>query len=59
MDEAIALFPNDANFLYVRGQSYLELNKFPEACRDLSRVKQLASVDWFDTLLPVICRNNN
>jgi TonB family protein len=58
MDEAIALFPNDANFLYVRGQAYLEQNKFPEACRDLSRVKQLASVNWFDTLLPVICKNN-
>ncbi|MFN7115748.1 MAG: TonB family protein [Saprospiraceae bacterium] len=58
MDEAINAFPNDANFLYVRGQAYLEQNKFPEACRDLSRVKQLASVNWFDTLLPVICRNN-
>lgn len=59
MDEAINAFPNDANFLYVRGQAYLEQNKFPEACRDLSRVKQLASVNWFDSLLPVICRSNN
>lgn len=58
MSEGIVSFPNDANFLYVRGQAYLELNKFPEACQDLSRVKQLASVDWFDTLLPVICRTN-
>lgn len=59
MDEGINLFPNDANFLYMRGQAFLELNKFPEACRDLSRVKQLASVNWFDSLLPVICRSNN
>lgn len=58
MDEGVNLFPNDANFLYVRGQAYLEMNKFPEACRDLTRVKQLASVNWFDTLLPVICKNN-
>ncbi len=58
MGEGIALFPNDANFLYVRGQAYLEQNKFPEACQDLSRVKQIALVDWFDTLLPVICRTN-
>lgn len=58
MSEAIALFPNDANFLYARGQAYLEQNKFKEACQDLTRVKQLASVNWFDTLLPVICRNN-
>ncbi len=58
MDEGIDLFPNDANFLYVRGQAYLEMNKFTEACRDLTRVKQIALVDWFDTLLPVICRNN-
>lgn len=58
MSEGIQSFPNDANFLYVRGQAYLELNKFPEACQDLTRVKQLASVNWFDTLLPVICRAN-
>jgi tetratricopeptide (TPR) repeat protein len=58
MSEGVALFPNDANFLYVRGQAYLEQNKFPEACQDLSRVKQLASVDWFDNLLPVICKAN-
>lgn len=58
MTEGVALFPNDANFLYVRGQAYLEQNKFPEACKDLTRVKQLASVDWFDNLLPVICKAN-
>ncbi len=56
MSEALALFPNDANFLYARGQSYLEMQKFPEACADLSKVKAIASVDWFDTLLPIICR---
>lgn len=56
MNEAIALFPRDANFLSVRGQAYLKQNKFPEACADLTLVKSLASVDWFDSLLPVICR---
>ncbi|MBK7872033.1 MAG: energy transducer TonB [Saprospiraceae bacterium] len=56
MSEGIALFPRDANFLAVRGQAYMEMNKFPEACADLSLVKSLASVDWYDSLLPVICR---
>ncbi|MDX1941007.1 MAG: TonB family protein, partial [Saprospiraceae bacterium] len=56
MSEGIALFPRDANFLAARGQAYMEMNKFPEACADLSLVKALASVDWYDSLLPVICR---
>ena len=56
MSAAIDKFPRDANFLYVRGQAYLEMNKFPEACADLSLVKSIDSVDWFDSLLPVICR---
>lgn len=56
MTEAINMFPQDANFLYSRGQAYLTMNDFPNACVDLTKVKAIASVDWFDTLLPVICR---
>lgn len=55
MTEAISMFPKDANFLYTRGQAYLNLNRFPEACADLSLVKAIALVDWFDSLLPIIC----
>ena len=55
MSEAIEQFPRDANFLYTRGQAYLEMNSFPEACADLSLVKSIASVNWFDSLLPIIC----
>ncbi len=55
ISRAIELFPNDANFLYMRGQAYLEMNRFAEACADLTLMRSLALVNWFDTLLPVIC----
>ncbi len=56
MTEAIELFPNDANLLYVRGQAYLEMNLFEEACIDLSKVKRIALIRSFDTILPLICK---
>ncbi len=56
MSQAIALVPKDANFLAIRGQAYLEMNRLAEACADLTLAKQLSSVDWFDSFLPVICR---
>jgi len=58
LTEAIALFPNNADFLYSRGQAYLDLKQFPEACADLSMVKQILSVNWYDNLLPIICSGN-
>ena len=54
--EAINLFPDDAGFLYMRGQAYLDLNRFDEACADLSKVRRIALVNWFDSVLPIICK---
>lgn len=56
MTEAVLLFPDNAEFLYIRGQAYLELNRMAEACADLSRVKEILSVNWYDSLLPIICQ---
>jgi TonB family protein len=56
MSEAIAAFPNDAQLLMVRGQAYLSNNQFAEACADLSKAKRIALVDWFDSVLPLICK---
>lgn len=57
MSEAIALFPNNAALLLLRGQTYLDLNRMPEACADLSKGKSIALVNWYDSLLPLICKD--
>lgn len=56
MSQAISLFPNDAALLLMRGQAYLDLQRFAEACADLSLAREISLVDWYDGVLPVICR---
>lgn len=56
MTEAVALFPNNANFLFLRGQAYLDMNRLEEACADLSRARGIALNDWYSGVLPIICR---
>jgi len=56
MSEAVSMFPNNATFLYARGQAYMDMNRFPEACADLTMARDIALVDWFDSILPIICR---
>jgi len=55
LDEAIALFPNNAEFLYARGQTHLALDNREKACLDLTKVKEILLVSWVDNLLPLIC----
>lgn len=55
ISEAINLFPNNADFLLNRGQAYLDMNKFAEACADLSLARKISLVNWYDTILPLIC----
>ena len=55
MDEALALFPNDGNFLLMRGQAYLDMNRFGEACSDLSRARRIGLINWYDSILPLVC----
>lgn len=56
MTEAVDAFPDDAQLLMVRGQAYLSNNQFAEACADLSKAKRIALVNWFDSVLPLICQ---
>jgi len=56
MTEAVEAFPNNAQILMVRGQAYLSNNQFAEACADLSKARRIALVDWFDSVLPLICQ---
>lgn len=56
MSQAVELFPNNATFLYMRGQAYLDMNRLDEACSDLTRARDIALTDWFKDVLPIICR---
>lgn len=56
MSEAVAMFPDDANLLILRGQAYLDMDRMGEACIDLSKARDITLLDWYDNLLPFICR---
>lgn len=54
--EAIAQFPENVEFLFARGNAYLEMQNYPGACEDLTKVKAVLLTTWVDNLLPVICK---
>lgn len=56
LTEAIAMFPDNAEFLYARGNAYLDMQNYTGACEDLTKVKEILLVTWVDNLLPVICK---
>ena len=56
MDRAIALFPRDGRFRILRGQTRMDNNLLSEACEDLTLAKQIALIDWYDSVLPLLCR---
>ncbi len=56
MGRAVDDFPRDGRFRILRGQSYLDNNRLGDACGDLRLAKEIALIDWYDAVLPVICR---
>ncbi|THH40012.1 energy transducer TonB [Neolewinella litorea] len=56
MDRAVELFPRDGRFRILRGQVRLDNNQLTGACEDLRLAKQIALIDWYDSVLPLICR---
>ncbi len=56
LDQALTLAPRDGQLLLLRGQLYLDSNRLPEACVDLSLAKEITLVNWYDTVLPLICK---
>jgi TonB family protein len=56
MDRAVALFPKDGRFRILRGQTRMNNNMLGGACEDLTLAKQIALIDWYDNVLPLICR---
>ena len=55
ISDAIRLQPNNCEYLYLRGNIYMNQGKKAEACSDLTRVKETLAVTWVDSLLPLLC----
>lgn len=56
MDRAVEMFPRDGRFRIVRGQARMDNNLLPGACEDLRLAKEIALIDWYDSVLPLLCR---
>lgn len=53
--EAIALFPNNTEWLYYRGTTLLNLNRREDACKDYNHIKQVLGITWFEGVRKLIC----
>ena len=56
LTEALAMFPNNANFLYLRGQAYMNMNRLEEACKDFQKVRATVYLDVVERVVPLICK---
>jgi len=54
--EAIELFPENANYLYARGQAYMSTDRNAEACEDFKRVKAILPLGIVNQLIPILCK---
>ena len=59
LTEAINLFPQNANFLYLRGQAYMNMEKMEEACADFQKVREIVSIALVEQLTPLICNGES
>lgn len=53
--EALALFPNNTEWLYYRGTALLNSNHREDACKDYNRIKQILGITWFEGVRKLIC----
>lgn len=58
LTEALALQPNNAEYLALRGQGYVDLEDYQAACSDLIKARRILGTSSFDQLLMIICRMN-
>ena len=56
LSQAIELFPNNANFLFMRGQAYMNMEKLAEACADFQKISSIVHIPLVEQLMPVICK---
>ena len=55
LTEAIALFPENANFLYLRGQAYMGMDRTEEACADFRKIRSLVTIGLVENIYPLLC----
>ena len=53
--EALAIIPNNTEWLYYRGTTLLNLNRREEACIDYNQVKQVLGITWFEGVRKLVC----
>ncbi len=53
--EALAIIPNNTEWLYYRGTTLLNLNRREEACKDYNQVKQVLGITWFEGVRKLVC----
>jgi tetratricopeptide (TPR) repeat protein len=53
--EALAVFPNNTEWLYYRGTTLLNTNRREDACKDYNLVKQILGITWFESVRKIIC----
>jgi len=56
LSEAVGLFPENANFRYMRGQAYMNEKQMEAACEDFKVAKKVLGISFLDNLLPLICQ---
>lgn len=53
---AISMFPDNADFLYLRGQAYLSEQEIDLACDDFRRVRNILTTSPIHDIVPVLCK---
>lgn len=53
--DALALQPDNTEWLYYRGTALLNTERRDEACQDFNRVKQILGITWFETVRKLVC----
>lgn len=56
LSAAIELFPNNADFRYLRGQAYLADKNFELACEDFKVVREVLTNSPVEDVYPILCR---
>ncbi|MCU0348387.1 MAG: energy transducer TonB [Saprospiraceae bacterium] len=56
LTEALDMFPNNANFRYLRGQAYMNMNRMTEACDDFKKVRATVFLEVVEQLIPLLCK---
>jgi TonB family protein len=55
-NQALALQPNNTEFLYYRGTLLLNDGKIEDACKDYTRIREILGYTWFEAVRKLVCK---